>query len=259
MNVRDLLPPGIAPYYLDEQANLALLLGDCGELLPRFPRGAFDLVFTSPPYNLKNSTGNGFKGPGRGRWENAALMEGYDDHDDAMPWPEYTLWQQGILRGCWDLLNDHGAVYYNHKPRVQANEVRLPTMYNPGLPLRQVIIWKRAGGMNFNSGYYLPMHEWIMVLAKPAFRLKSQGASGIGDVWDVCQEKDSDHPAPFPVGLPLRALETTGAKSILDPFAGSGTTLMAAKLLGAAGVGIDNCERYLEGAARRLSQGTMVF
>ena len=62
------------------------------------------------------------------------------------------------------------------------------------------------------------------------------------------------HPAPFPESLPRRALETTDAASVLDPFMGSGTTLRAAKSLGKRATGIDCEERYCEMAARRLSQ-----
>src|SRR5690606_11306923 len=99
----------------------------------------------------------------------------YESHDDAMPWGEYEAWQHDILRATWDTLSDRGAIYYNHKPRVVGETLWMPTALNPGLPLRQVIVWARSGGMNYTRTAYMSTHEWIMVMAKPAFRLKSQG------------------------------------------------------------------------------------
>ena len=71
------------------------------------------------------------------------------------------------------------------------------------------------------------------------------------------QEANTSHPAPFPETLPLRAIETSHAQKILDPFVGSGTTLLAAKRLGRRAIGIEVSERYCEIAAKRLAQGAL--
>lgn len=251
------------PYY--EHGGIAIYHGDCREVLPILAPG-FDLVFTSPPYNLGVTTGGGFptghysadapmgKRGGKGKWPNAAIANGYGVHGDAMPPAEYEAWQRETLAYCWQLLSDDGAIFYNHKPRVQGGELWTPLSLNPGLPVRQIIIWARSGGINFSPSFYVPTHEWIIVFAKAGFRLKSKGASGVGDVWVVPQEANPDHPAPFPSALPLRALETTTTTHVLDPFCGSGTTLEAAKLLQRKATGIEINERYCEIAARRLSQ-----
>ena len=228
---------------------VCLYHGDCMDLLPLV--GEVDLIFTSPPYNL------GGMGQGTGKWKYPALADGYADHTDDMPIEEYEAWQQAVITACWAALSDTGAIFYNHKPRLQAGEVWLPLRLNPGFPLRQIITWARAGGMNFNPTAYVPTYEWIMVLAKPAFRLKSKGASGVGDCWQVTQESGNPHPAPFPIGLPARAIETTGPRVVLDPFAGSGTTLVAAKAAGVRAIGIEKSERYCEMAIARLAQGSL--
>lgn len=245
------------PYYQDEWVTL--YHGDCEDVLPSI--SGIDLIVTSPPYNLGVTAGGGFAATGRkpGKWSGGALATGYDDHDDAMPYPEYEAWQRRVLLACWDALSDTGAIYYNHKPRVQAGTLWTPLELNPGLPLRQIIIWRRAGGMNFAPTHYVPTHEWICVFAKPGFRLKSKGASGVGDVWAINQESNPLHPAPFPTGLPARAIETTAPSSVLDPFCGSGTTLRAAKDAGVRAIGIEKSERYCEIAARRLDQGVLDF
>lgn len=94
-----------------------------------------------------------------------------------------------------------------------------------------------------------------MVFAHPAFQLVSHSASGMGDVWRIQPERRIAHPAPFPVELPARCIAATGASSVLDPYAGSGSTLVAAKLAGIRAVGIEQSERYCELAAGRLAQG----
>lgn len=248
------------PYYTDE--SVTLYHGDALDVLPGL--AAVDLIVTSPPYNLGVTTGGGFGHwkdgqvhGGRGKWV-AAMHDGeginYDSHDDAMPYPEYESWQRKMLAACWATLSDAGAIFYNHKPRVQASTLWLPLALNPDLPLRQIIVWARAGGMNFAPTHYVPTHEWICIFAKPGFRLKSRAASGVGDVWRIPQDGDSKHPAPFPIGLPARAIETTSPTLVLDPMCGSGTTLRAAKDAGVRSIGIEKSERYCEMAVRRLAQ-----
>lgn len=250
------------PFWSDDLRTI--IKGDCLEVMRQMDAETFDLVFTSPPYNLSISSGGGFadvkKYPGMkmGKWGGGGLSDGYEEHGDAMPWPEYEKWQQEVLRECWRLLTDTGAVFYQHKPRIQDGLLIQPTIYNPGLPLRQIIIWARPGGVNFAPTHYCPTYEVILVLAKPGFRLKSKGASGVGDVWNCAPEMGvKDHPAPFPLGLPARAIETTGAQRVLDPFLGSGTTLVAAKAAGVEGVGIELSERYCNLAVSRLQQSSL--
>lgn len=255
------MPQPPDPYYSDEL--VALYHGDCLDLLPSLSN--VGVVITSPPYNLGVTTGGGFghyrdgqtRG-GQGKWGGTDRNGiDYSDHDDAMPYEVYEAWQRDVLRACWSTLSETGAIFYNHKPRVQASTLWLPLALNPGLPLRQIIVWARAGGMNYAPTHYVPTHEWIMVLAKPGFRLKSKAASGLGDVWRISQESNPDHPAPFPLSLPAGVIETTAPSLVLDPFSGSGTTLRAAKDAGVRAIGIEKSERYCELAAKRLAQDTL--
>jgi site-specific DNA-methyltransferase (adenine-specific) len=255
------------PYY--EHGGVTIYHGDCREVLPEIAVGTIDLVFTSPPYNLGNTSGGGFAGVrvghysdaagmrkrgGGGKWNGGALADGYGVHADNMPHAEYVAWQREILCECWRKLGPAGAIFYNHKPRILNGEVVTPLAYNPELPIRQIVVWARAGGVNFSPSFYVPTHEWIVIFARPDFRLKSKGASGVGDVWSIPQEHDNPHPAPFPLALPARAIETVAPSIVLDPFAGSGTTLRAARDAGVRAIGIEIEERYCEIAAKRLAQ-----
>lgn len=236
-------------YYQDDAVTL--YHADCREVLPTL--SGVDLVLTSPPYNLGVTTGGGFP-LRRGKWHGAKIADGYGLHEDAMPTEQYRQWQRETLIACWGTLSESGAIYYNHKPRVQGGELVMPTEYNPGLPLRQIVIWARSGGMNFSPSFYVPSHEWILIFPKPTFRLASKGASGVGDVWYIPQESAVEHPAPFPLKLAIQAIETTPAQIVCDPFAGRGTTLRAAKDLGRKAIGIEIEERYCETAAKWCAQ-----
>ncbi len=237
------------PYYSDD--SVTIYHGDCREVLPCLRD--VDLVFTSPPYNL-GTTNGGPSGMHAGSLAARDLHEGYGAHDDAMPQPEYDAWQTAVVHDLWQTLSNDGAIFYNHKPRVQGGVLFLPTTYGLGLPLRQVIVWDRGTGLNFSESFFLPKSEWIVVWAKTAWRLLDRAASERGDVWRVSPETLGDHPAPFPLSLARRVVASTSAHLVLDPFAGSGTTLRAAKDLGRKAIGVEIEERYCEIAARRCSQ-----
>lgn len=236
--------------YLLRHRN-SFICGDAIEEMKKFPDGSFDLVITSPPYNLKNSTGNGLKDGRGGKWRNAALVNGYATYDDNMPYDEYIEWQRACLGEMLRLIPEDGAVFYNHKWRVQRGLIQDRREIIEGFPVRQIIIWKRKGGINFNAGYFLPTYEVIYLIAKPKFRLAPK-ANAVGDIWEFTQEMKNDHPAPFPVALIERIIGSTNAKIILDPFMGSGTTAVAASNLGREFVGIEISEEYCQLARRRM-------
>lgn len=157
-----------------------------------------------------------------------------------------------IIGLLWQIASPNGVIFYNHKPRVVGSRLWSPTELLPEcVHHRQTIIWARPGGVNFNPTSYVPTHEWLMMLAHPDFRLKSRAASGAGDVWSIAPDKNA-HPAPFPVELPRRALETIVEGDVLDPFMGSGTTGVACAMLGRRFIGIERDPNYFDIACRRI-------
>lgn len=242
---------------------------DCLEVMRKMEDGSVGYFFFSPPYNMGNTTGGGMKQyrshysetggmvarGGRSKWKGAALANGYDGSDDTMPHDEYVTWLKAVLSECWRLLDDRGAIFFNHKQRILNGLCITPLDYNPGLPVRQIITWARAGGINFNIRFFLPTSEWLVVFAKPDFRLISKAASVAGDVWKISQELKNPHPAPFPVELPARALRSilNFGKPVCDPFLGSGTTRIAAHLAGFNFVGMEISKEYCEAAERRYN------
>jgi site-specific DNA-methyltransferase (adenine-specific) len=89
-----------------------ILCGDAIEVMRLIPNQCIDLVVTSPPYNLKNSTGNGMKDGRGGKWANARLMKGYSDHSDCLPHKEYVEWQKNCLKEMLRVIKNDGAIFY---------------------------------------------------------------------------------------------------------------------------------------------------
>ena len=233
-----------------------IICGDILKVIKHIPNESIDLVVTSPPYNLKNSTGNGMKDGRGGKWANAALQKGYTHHNDCMPHDEYVKWQRECLRQMFRVLKSDGAIFYNHKWRVQNGLLQDRSDIVKGFPVRQIIIWKRKGGINFNPGYFLPTYEVIYLIAKPKFRLAPH-ANAYGDIWEFMQEMNNDHPAAFPVALIERIISSTNAQVILDPFMGSGTTAVAARALQRDYIGIDISPEYCAMAKNRLERNSV--
>lgn len=169
-----------------------------------------------------------------------------------MPHDKYIKWQRECLTEMLRIIPDHGAIFYNHKWRVQNGLLQDRHDIVSDFPVRQIIIWRRKGGINFNPGYFLPTYEVIYIIAKPKFKLKPK-ANAYGDIWEFMQEMKNSHPAPFPVALIDRIISSTYADIILDPFMGSGTTALAAKLLKKKFIGIEISEEYVEMAEMRLN------
>ena len=232
--------------------NATLYLGDCLDVMESLDAGVVEIAFTSPPYNLgegMEDKGGLRVGHGGSKWGDRKLREGYGVHDDAMPYDEYLAWQRAVLAQMWRLVS--GAIYYNHKPRVVKRTLRHPLQI-VDLPVRQVVVWDRGSGFNYMTGAYMPQHELIVICAKEEWSLRDKAASGVGDVWRVRPVADAEHPCSFPVGLPQRALETSGAASLLDPFMGVGTSGQACMSLGRAFVGIELNPTYFNIACERI-------
>ncbi len=214
-----------------------IIAGNSVEVMKKIPDESVDLVVTSPPYNLKNSTGNGMKDGRGGKWKNAALVNGYSNYN--------VEWQRECLTEMYRVLKSDGAIFYNHKWRVQGGLIQDRQDIVKDFPVRQIIIWKRKGGINFNPGYFLPTYEVIYLIPKPKFKLAKK-ANAHGDVWEFGQEMKNQHPAPFPVALIDRIITSTNAELILDPFMGSGTTAVVAVANKRKYIGIDISPEYCE-------------
>ena len=243
-----------------------IIHGDALALMRQMPSDSIDLVVTSPPYNVRNSTGRGMT-MGSGKWRNGQMVtEGYDGYGDAMPRYSYVEWQRECLQEMTRLIKPEGAIFYVHRPRVQGGIEETPRDIVDPDHLRQVIIWDKGGGYNHNPGYFTPSYEEIYIITKGAggrWRRKA-GSPTYTNVWQLPRCREKLHPAPFPVELPWRAMTCTevagyGVPVVLDPFIGSGTTAVAALQAGWDYIGIDQSEEYCLRANQRLMEEKLRF
>ena len=143
-----------------------------------------------------------------------------------------------------------------------------------GWKYRTTIVWNegnisksaaRGSFMSASSPNVISPVELIVVMYKDVWKKSYRGVSDISEsefvewtngLWSFSGERSSlvGHPAPFPIELPKRCIKLFSYKNdiILDPFMGSGTTLVASKILQRRSIGIDVSREYCELAFKRL-------
>lgn len=205
--------------------------------LKNIPTESIDIIVTSPPYNNETA---------------------YAGHNDFMAIEKYVDWQKECISEMMRVLHPNGAIFYNFKQRIRQG--KLSFMFYEIIkrfPVRQLITWKRPSGLNHQRRFFCPLSEQIAVIAKPDFAIL-QDATKMGDVWEFPFEtntkNNNQHPTPFPLELPRRCIAATGARIVLDPFMGSGTTAIAAKEAGAHWIGFDNSAFYVEMSRKRYAE-----
>lgn len=234
--------------YLDK-----VIVGDALDILCALPDNCVDISVTSPPYNKKENK----KG-----WLVTNVQ--YTHSTDRMPEAQYQAWQIQVLNEVFRVTKPGGSFFYNHKIRWENGILLHPYAWvsRSSWILRQEIIWDRMIAANIRGWRFWQVDERIYWLYKPAEghrigkELESRHAL-LTSIWRFPPEQDNPHPAPFPLELPLRAiysiLDDERGKIVLDPFCGTGTTLVAAKILGHHYIGIDISPIYVAWARERLA------
>jgi site-specific DNA-methyltransferase (adenine-specific) len=221
---------------------------------------SIDLIVTSPPYNVDIQ---------------------YGAHDDRLTYGRYLRFSARWLARCFSWLKRDGRLCLNipldkNKDGQQSVGADLTAIAKQaGFRYHSTIVWnegnisrRTAWGswLSASAPYVIAPVELIVVLYRESWKRRS--GSGVSDVtreefmewtnglWTFHGEskKRTGHPAPFPLELPRRCIRlfTFVGDTVLDPFMGSGTTLVAAALAGRSAVGIEIEERYCELAQARL-------
>lgn len=246
-----------------EDDAVTLWHGDCLDVLPNVSGVA--TVITSPPYNqlgsrIRRNPGGMFNGNG---WLAKVDDNGYADD---LTEDEYAAWQAAIATALAGATAPGGSLFYNHKIRYRDGAPLHPIDLVRSWPewrLRQEIVWDRRRAMAFNARMFPPSDERVywLVNGDGDHEWNQEGARYLS-VWTIPPDTSTtDHPCPFPEDLVARCIVATTKPGdvVLDPFAGSGTTLRVAKNLGRRAIGIDRDERYCRMAIERLAQETLSF
>jgi len=221
---------------------------------------SIDLVVTSPPYNVG--------------------ME-YGAHEDDSSYGDYLDVARAWMQRCFAWLKDDGRFCLNvpldkNKGGQQSVGADLTAIAKAvGFQYHATIVWnegnisrRTAWGswMSASAPYVIAPVELIVVLYKQSWK-KTSGSkesditrdefmAWTNGLWTFGGEsaKRVGHPAPFPMELPRRCIKLFSyvGDTVLDPFAGSGTTLMAAAMLGRDAIGIEIDPAYCRLAVERI-------
>ncbi len=232
-----------------------IIQGDAFSILGEIDDNFIDLGITSPPYN---------KGEKHKGWLVKNVK--YNTANDNIPEEVYQEQQIKVLDEIFRIIKPGGSFFYNHKTRWVRGQMLHPMKWllKTKWTVRQEIIWDRIIAANIRGWRFWQIDERIYWLYKPignnkiGKELKSKHAL-LSSIWRFPPERKNGHPAPFPLVLPARIIYSilNDKKGIvLDPYVGSGTTCLAAKLLGSNYIGIDISEEYIKDTKNRLKNSS---
>jgi len=221
--------------------------------------GSVDLIVTSPPYNVDIR---------------------YNSYKDDIPYDKYLEFTEKWLKKAYSLMKPDGRMCLNIP--LDKNKGGQQSVYADIVHIAKKIGWKYHSTIIWNEGnisrrtawgswlsarapYVIAPVEVIVVFYKKQWRKSQKGRSDIkkeefvewtNGLWTFSGEsrKKVGHPAPFPVELPKRCIKlfTYVGDTVLDPFLGSGSTLIACALLNRKGIGVEIDENYCKLAKDRL-------
>lgn len=233
------------PYY--EAGDIAIYHGDALELLHSGIVSSLDAVVGDPPYasGARSEVAKpNMTGMLRGvRWAGKPI------DNDQMTTTGFVWLMRELARAAFPLLTDGGAFFAFIDWRQWPNLVG--AIESANYRVNGMIVWDKV---SFGTGYYLrKQHELILAASKGKPRVESHA---IPDVIRHKRDLNNRHPSPKPVGLmeKLLTVATEPGQLVLDPFMGSGSTLVAAKLLRRRAIGCELRESYCEDAAKWLER-----
>ena len=249
-------------FYKQNSPSISVYNGDCTVLMKRMKRESVDLLITSPPYNVS--------------------LE-YHSNDDGGSYDDYLLFTEEYLKQSYQIAKSSARFCLNipldklkgGQHSVLADITTIAKKV--GWRYHSTIVWnegnisrRTAWGswMSASAPYVIAPVEMIVVLYKEVWKKKEKGENDItrdefiawtNGVWSFngqSKKGAGGHPAAFPVELPKRCIKLFSfvGDVVVDPFVGSGSTLIAAQEHNRSGIGFDVTKEYCEIARDRISQ-----
>ncbi len=228
-------------------------------LKAKIDKATIDLIVTSPPYNLSID---------------------YNTYDDEIAYEEYLQWTEKWLKKALQLVKEDGRMCLNIP--LDKNKGGQQSVYADITTIAKKVGWKYHSTVIWNEGnisrrtawgswlsasapYVIAPIETIVILYKETWKKKKKGKSDItkeefiewtNGLWTFPGEskKKVEHPAPFPITLPTRCIKLFSYvnDTVLDPFMGSGTTVVAAKRFSRKAIGVELDNKYFKLATKRI-------
>jgi len=223
---------------------------------------SIDLIVTSPPYNVDIK---------------------YNSHNDQLTYDHYLAFSKRWMKRCYRWLKNDGRFCLNipldkNKGGQQSVGADLTTIAKKiGFSYHSTVVWnegnisrRTAWGSwaSASAPYVITPVELVIVLYKNAWKKtsgsrksdisKKEFMEWTNGLWTFNGEKKkkTGHPAPFPLELPLRCMKLFSfvGDTVLDPFLGSGSTLVAASQGNRKGIGIEIDPGYCDIAITRIEK-----
>ena len=246
----------MTPYFNDND-NFMLYEGECNSVMDSLTEQV-DMIFADPPYflsNQKKTTAFGKqKIRDKGEW------------DRVLPWKEINAFNKTWLTRCRNLLKENGTIWvcgtYHNIYSVEQ------CLIESGFKILNIVVWQKldppptpyGGRLNFSAEYIVWARKNDNVTHCFNYDLLKQLNGGVEmpDVWKFArpgfwERSCGKHPTQKPLRLLYRIIQTCTKEgfTVLDPFAGSCTTGIAANLMGRRFIGIDMNKVYLDYGIRR--------
>jgi modification methylase len=229
------------------------------ESMDELPDSSVHLMITSPPYNVSK------------------------EYDEDLTLDEYRGLLRRVLRETYRVLVDGGRACVNvanvgRKPYLPIHAFLADDMIKLGFSMRGEIIWNKGGSAGPSTAWgswksatnptLRDVHEYILIFSKRSFARDGSGKKSTIErdefleytksIWTFPSEsaRRVGHPAPFPVELPRRLIQLYSFEGdvVLDPFAGSGSTCLAALQTNRSFVAYEKYRRYVRLAENRLRE-----
>lgn len=247
---------------------------DCIAALNELPAESIDVVVTSPPYNIRLN---------------------YLQYRDDLPREHYLEWMRNVGAALARVMKDDGSFFLNVSGTNSDPWMpfELVLALRETFALQNHIVWVKSISIDQDTyGHFKPInserylnhnHEHIFHFTKSGETRLDRLAVGVpfkdksnisrwghardrrcaGNVWFIpyqtvqSKAEKFHHPGTYPVELPQRCIRLHGRKSatVLDPFLGTGTTLVAAQMEGCFGIGLELDRSYCQVAVERLKLG----
>ena len=244
-----------------QTTDFSLYLGDSLSLISELDDNTIDVVFADPPYFL--SSGRKMDIAGRkmsfekGAWDRCRSTEEIDEFNEQ--WigaivpkmkENATIWVSGTFHNIFSVQR----ILVSHKFKII-----------------NIVSWQKSNPHEIVDGQHMTFSTEFLVWARKSYHgrhfynhdlmVAQNGGKPLTDVWRLTtpstwERKQGKHPTQKPLRLLYRIIlaSTREGETILDPFAGSCTTGIAANLLGRKFIGIDQSKEYLNYGIRRYQE-----